>query len=270
MKFYQNNNVFKPSSASNWKKSFGGLVFIATALIIASCGGGGGGGAGAGAAAPHVNGGAVSTLAGTGVAGSADGAGNVATFNSPSGVATDSAGNVYVADMDNHKIRKITPAGAVSTLAGTGVGGSADGAGNAATFNFPSSVATDSAGNVYVVDLGNNRIRKITPAGVVSALAGTGVFGFADGAGNVATFNVPTGLATDSAGNVYVADKGNELIRKITPAGLVSTLAGTGAIGFAEGAGNVATFSTPVGVATDSAGNVYVADFNNHTIREIQ
>src|SRR5205807_6164625 len=126
------------------------------------------------------------------------------------GVATDSAGNVYVADSGNNTIRKITPGGVVTTLAGTpGVTGSTDGTGAAASFNFPSDVATDGAGNVYVADYNNNTIRKITPAGAVSTLAGAGLFGSADGTGAAASFNFPSGVATDSAGNIYVADAGN-------------------------------------------------------------
>ncbi len=215
--------------------------------------------------------GVVTTLAGTpGIYGSADGSGPAASFYYPTGVATDSAGNVYVADYNI--IRKITPAGVVSTLAGTpGVGGSSDGIGAAASFNYPSGIAADSLGNVYVADSNNDTIRKITPAGVVSTLAGTpGVTGSTDGTAAAASFYFPTGVATDSAGNVYVADSDNDTIRKITPAGRVSTLAGTPAIyGSADGTGAAASFTGPDGVATDIAGNVYVADFDNNTIRKI-
>ncbi len=217
--------------------------------------------------------GVVSTFAGTaGVSGSADGTGAVAGFNSPFGVATDSAGNVYVADTVNSTIRKITPAGVVSTLAGTaGLSGSTDGTGAAASFSFPQGVATDNAGNVYVADAFNSTIRKITPPGVVTTLAGmAGVFGSADGTGAAARFNSPTGVATDSAGNVYVADNVNSTIRKITPAAVVTTLAGkAGVFGSPDGTGAVASFNFPRGVATDSAGNVYVADTANSTIRKI-
>src|SRR5260221_591101 len=147
--------------------------------------------------------------------------------------------------------------------------GSADGTGAAASFNFPSSVATDSASNVYVAD-GNHSIRKVTPAGVVSTLAGTsGVSGSTDAAGAAASFNSPAGVATDSTGNVYVADSGNSTIRKITPAGVVSTLAGSAALfGSADGTGAAASFNFPFGIAADSAGNVYVADLDNSTIRK--
>jgi len=217
--------------------------------------------------------GVVSTVAGTtGGAGSADGTGVLARFNHPAGVATDSADNVYIADTTNNTIRKITPAGVVTTLAGSpGASGSTDGTGAAAHFKFPQGVATDSAGNVYVANAGNSTIRKITPAGVVSTLAGTAdSVGSADGTGAAARFNHPTGVATDSADNVYVTDTKNNTIRKITPAGVVSTLAGTaGGAGSADGTGAAASFNGPFGVATDNADNVYVADASNSTIRKI-
>ena len=153
----------------------------------------------------------MSTLAGlAGSSGSADGTGSAARFYYPSGVAVDSAGNVYVADSSNYTIRKITPSGVVSTLAGlAGSYSSADGTGSAARFRHPQSVAVDGAGNVYVADTDNNTIRKITPAGVVSTLAGlAGSFGSADGTGSGARFYDPSSVAVDSAGNVYVADSG--------------------------------------------------------------
>src|SRR5439155_1385320 len=203
--------------------------------------------------------GVVTTLAGTaGTPGSTDATGTAARFRFPRDVATDGTGNVYVAELSNNTVRKITPAAVVTTLAGTaGSVGSADGTGAAASFNFPSGVATDSAGNVYVADTSNNTIRKITPAGVVTTLAGTaGTTGSTDATGAAASFNFPQGVATDSAGNVYVADTLNNTIRKITPAGVVSTLAGTAGTGSADGTGAAASFNSPVGVATDNAGNV--------------
>ena len=217
--------------------------------------------------------GAVTTLAGTaGVFGSTDATGAAASFRGPFGVATDSAGNVYVADFGNHTIRKITPTGAVTTLAGTaGATGSTDATGAAARFNGPASVATDGSGNVYVAEFSNRTVRKITPAGVVTTLAGTaGLTGSTDATGAAARFNFPQGVATDSAGNVYVADSGNSTLRKITSAGLVTTLAGTaGVLGSTDAAGAAASFRGPTGVATDSAGNVYVADSSNNTLRKI-
>ncbi len=204
--------------------------------------------------------GVVTTLAGITTNGFADGTGTAAQFNYPNGVATDAAGNVYVADTNNNRIRKITPVGVVSTLAGSGVAGFKDGTGTAALFNFPNGVATDTAGNIYVADSGNSRIRKITPAGVVTTLAGNGTS---------TQFNYPKGVTTDAAGNVYVGDSGNNKIRKITPIGVVSTLAGDGNFGTADGTGTVSQFAYPRGVATDAAGNVYVADYGNNKIRKI-
>jgi hypothetical protein len=199
--------------------------------------------------------------------GSADGTGSAARFGNPAAVATDSSENVYVADYYDHTIRKITPAGAVTTLAGlAGSSGSADGTGSAARFNHPWGVATDSGGNVYVADSYNHTIRKITPAGAVTTLAGlAGSSGSADGTGSAARFNDPLGVATDSSGNVYIADYLNETIRKITPVGAVTTLAGpAGSSGSAaDGTGSAVHFSRPIGVAVNSSGNVYVAEEGN-------
>jgi len=192
-----------------------------------------------------------------------------ASFNLTTGIATDSTGNVYVANSHN-TILKITPAGIVMTLAATpDMRGHADGIGSAASFVYPIGIATDSAANVYVVDKISNTVRKITPAGVVTTLAGTaGITGHADGIGGNASFSGPVGVATDNAGNVYVADYGNDTIRKIAPNGAVTTLAGTaGTAGNADGIGANASFSTPYGMATDSAGNVLVLESDN--IREV-
>jgi sugar lactone lactonase YvrE len=213
------------------------------------------------------------TLAGTpSNAGSADGASSAAQFENPNGVAVDSEGNVYVADLGNNTIRKITPGGVVTTLAGTpGVSGSADGTGGAAQFAKPSGVAVDSLGNVYVADSFNNTIRKISSGGAVTTLAGTpGIVGSADGSGGAAQFNRPGGVAVDGTGNVYVADSLNRTIRKITSNGVVTTLAGTpGILGALDGPGSIARFANPTGVAVDGEGNVYVADNYNFTIRKI-
>jgi len=206
-----------------------------------------------------------------------DGTDSGVLFSEPMGIATDSAGNVYVADYDNDAIRKVTPDGLVSTLAGRPLanpeGGSADGTGSAAEFNGPSDVAVDTAGNVYVADSQNSTIRKITPAGVVTTLAGTatlGMGGSSDGIGSAAQFNSPYGVAVDGAGNVYVADTNNYIIRMVTPGGVVSTIAGLARQnGSADGAGSVARFASPYGIALDGAGNLYVTDSFNYTVRKI-
>jgi sugar lactone lactonase YvrE len=198
--------------------------------------------------------------------GYAEGNGAEAKFNRPFKAAVDNAGNVYVADTNNHRIRKITPKGMVTTFAGS-TQGYTDGTATVAKFNDPVGVAVDGAGNIYVADNSNERIRKITPEGVVTTLAGS-TRGYADGIGVAAKFFWPNGLAVDSAGNVYVADAGNHRIRKITPEGVVTTLAGS-TQGYADGTGVAAKFNGPQSVAVDSAGNVYVADTDNHRIRKI-
>ena len=217
--------------------------------------------------------GVVTTLAGSaGLTGSADGTGSAARFNRPEGVAVDLSGNVYVADSLNSTVRKITPAGVVTTLAGSaGLTGSADGTGSTARFIYPQGAAVDSSGNVYTADADNCTIRKITSVGVVTTLAGSpGVIGSTDGIGSAAHFSFPYGVAVDSTANVYVADSGNNTIRRITSAGVVITLAGSpGANGSADGTGNAARFHNPSGVAVDSSGNIYVADTDNCTIRKI-
>lgn len=211
------------------------------------------------------------TLAGLGP-GSSDGSNSVALFNSPSGVTVDGAGNVYVADTGNQTLRKILPAGRVTTVAGlAGSPGSADGTGGGAQFNHPQKAAADSAGNLYVVDTYNQILRKITPAGVVTTLAGgVGVTGTNDGPGTEARFNNPRGVAVDGTGDVYVADTSNHTIRKITPGGVVTTLAGTPSVlGTNNGTGTAAEFYYPYGLAVSTNGTVYVADCYNHVIRKI-
>ena len=212
------------------------------------------------------------TLAGVAYHGSADGTGSAARFNFPCGVAVDGAGNIYVADYYNSTIRKVTPSGVVTTLAGMpGNTGSADGTGSNARFSSPYSVAVDGAGNLYVADTGNSTIRKVTPLGVVTTLAGlAGNTGSGDGAGNNARFNHPSGVTVDSAGNIYVADRLNQTIRKVTSGGVVTTLAGlAGSYSSVDGTGSAARFWAPSGVAVDNAGNVYVADGGNSEIRKV-
>jgi sugar lactone lactonase YvrE len=212
--------------------------------------------------------GEVTTLAGSGKEGHADGRGSAASFSRPSGVAVDSSGNVYVADSMNELIRKITPAGEVTTLAGSGKDGRADGRGRAASFYYPQEIAVDSDGNLYVADTGNSLIRKITSAGVVTTLAGRGYRGTADGQGSAASFYDPQAVAVDPSGNVYVADADN-LIRRVSPDGVVTTIAGSGVKGHADGTATAASFSRPTGIAVDASGILYVADTDSNTIRKI-
>ncbi|MCI0540546.1 MAG: hypothetical protein L0Z50_35550 [Verrucomicrobiales bacterium] len=221
---------------------------------------------------------AVTTLAGSpnplGNGGSADGTGSAAGFSFPRGLAVDNAGNLYVADANNNTIRRVTPAGSVTTRAGSaGQIGSTDGVAAAARFNSPFGVAVDSATNIYVADTLNHTIRKVTPARVVTTIAGqAGSPGSADGIGNGARFDFPSSIAVDSGGNVYVADTYNNTIRKLTLVGtnwVVTTLGGMpGFYGTADGSGSTARFGNPNGVAVDSAGNIYVADFYFNTIRK--
>ena len=212
----------------------------------------------------------VTTLAGSGSSGSANGQGTSATFDDLYGIALDSSGNLYVADALNKLIRKITPSGLVSTFAGSGYSNSLDGQGVNADFSYPRGIASDGSGNFYIGDYNNNKIRKITSSGLVSTFAGSGSAGIYNDQGTSASFKLPHGVAVDFMnGNIYVADKGNHAIRKITSSGVVTTLAGSGSSGFANGQGVGATFAQPQGVAVDGYGNVYVADSDNNRIRKI-
>ncbi len=220
----------------------------------------------------------VSTIAGTGTAGKDDGPGNLATFCYPWGVAIDQWGNVYVTECEGNRVRRLQFKGGdpriasnwqVSLVAGdnsatAGASGDTNGTGSSARFNHPHGITVDRAGNLYVADNDNDRIRKIVNAlaydGVtVSTLAGS-TSGYADGIGTSAKFHGPCGISVDTAGYLYVADRGNDRIRRVSPSGVVTTIAGTGTMGCTDGPGNVATFTSPTAIAVDAAGNLYVSD----------
>ena len=200
-----------------------------------------------------------------------DGNGAVARFGEVVGIVRDASGNFLVADASCNKIRKVTPAGVVTTFAGSGSVGAANGTGVAASFNQPQGIAIDGQGNLFVADANNHLIRKITPAGVVTTLAGVGTAGFVNGPAATAKFFRPTGVAVDTQGNIFVADSLNHSIRKITSSGTVSTYAGGASTGFCfDGpALSGAMFHTPYGIAIDSGGNLFVADYGCGKVRKI-
>jgi gliding motility-associated-like protein len=222
-----------------------------------------------GGAVPATVYGQVSTFAGSGVAGSADGTGTTATLRAPTRTVIDPSGNVYVADRDNNLIRVISPNGVVTTFAGNGASGFTNGIGTIASFHQPNGVAIDDLGNIYVADATNNAIRKITPGRIVTTLAGNGTQGATNGTSTAATFYYPYGLTVDVAGNIYVGDTNNNLIRKIDAAGTVTTFAGNGVGALVNGTGTAASFYHPGAIAFDVAGNIYVADGQNYVIRKI-
>ncbi|MEX1115072.1 MAG: hypothetical protein WEB53_07470 [Akkermansiaceae bacterium] len=210
----------------------------------------------------------------SGKPGSSDGAGNDAQFKDPTGVTFDRYGNAYVADASNHVIRKITPSGVVVTMAGkAGVSGKTDGTRENARFYNPSDIAVDDNGNLFVTDRTNNLIRKITPDGVVSTHSGDPIngSGSTDGPVSTARFSLPSGIDIDAAGNLYIADSSNGIIRKITADGMVSTIAGT-ANTYArllDGTGPAAIFWSPSDLVVAPDGTLYVADTGNRAIRKI-
>lgn len=235
--------------------------------------------------------------------------GTASSLNSPSGITRDPGGNLIVCDRDNHRIVKITPAGVTSVLAGSGIAGFTNGTGTGAQFNQPYSIVADASGNFYVSDRMNNAIRKITPAGVVSTLAGNGTGASVDGTGSAASFAEPLGITLTSSGNLYVADYATQSIRKVTMAGVVTTpvtgymvfgmasdasnviyftnyfqnrvykftegsntpvlVAGDTSPGNTDGTGAAARFATPAGIVADGSGNLYVTETGNHLIRKI-
>lgn len=195
-----------------------------------------------------------------------------ARFHDPRGMAVDAHGNVFVADYVNSVVRRLTPQGEVGIVAGqVEQRDAADGPALQARFYSPECVAVGPDGVLYVSDSGSETVRRIGRDGTVSTLAGAiGVEGYADGPGTSARFNHPVGLGVDRQGNVFVADAYNSTVRRIAPGGEVTTLAGTaGATGWRDGVGARARFNTPVGLALDATGNVYVSEYFNHTIRRI-
>ncbi|UOE48244.1 gliding motility-associated C-terminal domain-containing protein [Mucilaginibacter sp. SMC90] len=214
-----------------------------------------------GGAVPATIYGQVSTIAGFGTLG---------YFYTVTGVTVDASGNIFIADWADNRIYKLTPGGDLSTFVGHSESGWDDGPGTIATVSEPDALFSDAAGNIYCSDQASHLIRKITPEGYVTTIAGTPHSpGFANGTGSAAKFDSPRGLAMDNTGNIYVADQGNNLIRKITPAGEVSTYAGSGAMGADNGPAGSASFNTPTGVAFDAAGNLYVSDVGNNAVRKI-
>jgi hypothetical protein len=254
------------------------VAVTSSETIKAIAAGGGYGNSSVGSAAYVINNvlGVISTYAGNGTQGYGGdgGAATSSELSDPPGVAVDSNGNVYIADSVNNRIRKVTPAGIISTIAGNGSAGySGDGgAATSAELNAPFGVAVDTSGNIYIVDRENSRIRKVTPAGVISTVAGNGTYGYSGdgGAATAAELANPTGVAADSGGNVYIADAANSRIRKVTPAGVITTVAGNGTPGY-NGDGGAATSAEvyPAGVAVDSGGNLYIADYGNQRIRKV-
>src|SRR6266513_1724432 len=218
----------------------------------------------------------INTAAGGGAGDGGDA--TIANLNSPASVAVDSSGNLYIADLGNERIRKIAAAtGIITTVAGNGVlGFTGDGgAATKASLNSPASVAQDASGNLYIAEYANHRIRKVTSAtGIITTVAGNGSASFAGdgGAATSASLNSPNGVALDAGGNLYIADLGNERIRKVAAAtGIITTVAGNGVVGFAGdgGAETKASSNSPASVAQDASGNLYIAEYANHRIRKV-
>lgn len=215
--------------------------------------------------------GVVTTYAGNGVIGGGDANGTSATFNGPIAIQADVNGNLFVADYYGQRIRKIDASRNVTTIAGNGATGFSDGVGTAITLNGPYGVTVDAQGNVYVADRENARIRKIDAVtGASSTFAGSGATGFSDGTGTSAQFYRPAGLCVDPFGNIYIAERWNHAIRKVSSTRVVTTLAGNGSQNFANGTGTSALFNYPAGIALDASGILYVGDDGNQRVRKLQ
>lgn len=213
--------------------------------------------------------GEVSTFVGTGVAGYNDGNPAVAQFNRPQGIAIDKQGIVYVADTDNHSIRKITANGQVTTVAGNGKSGFTNGRLNQSQLNFPTGLLFSPQGDLFIADTFNHSIRKLSSSGELTTIAGNGREGFQDGPQSAAEFRQPRSLALGAKGSLYIADTQNHRIRELTAQGNVITLAGNGKAEFADGNAAVASFHAPMGLVMGADGNLYVADSKNQRIRKI-
>ena len=223
----------------------------------------------------------ITTIAGNGSPGSSGDGGpaTAAELQQPTGVAVDTAGNIYVADLPNYRVRKISPSGIISVFAGTGYGFSGDdGQATDAELGNPAGVALDRAGNVYIADRDNSRIRKVNTAGIISTFAGDGTFGFGGDGGQAtdAQLNLPWNVATDNSGNVYIVDQLNQRIRKVSPDGIITTIAGSGSYGGGSGGfggdGGPATsalLNYPYAVVVDPTGNIFIGDENNHRVRKV-
>jgi len=220
----------------------------------------------------------ITTIAGNGVRGYEGDAGPAvaAELSSPAGVAIDAAGNLYIGDRSNSCVRKVSPSGIITTFAGTGVGGYSGDGGPAtmAQLSFPMGVALDREGNVYVAEMLNDCVRKINTSGIISTYAGKGMPGGYTGDGGPATaakLSLPVAVALDSAGNLYIADGGNAVIRKVNTAGIISTFAGNGTAYFGEDSipATVSSLDDPNGVAVDNLGNVYISDNNSNRVRKV-
>jgi serine/threonine protein kinase, bacterial len=211
----------------------------------------------------------VSTFAGNGTNGNDPQTGGLALLYFPGNTVSDAQGNLYIADGGNSKIRKVTPAGAMTTFAGSNTPGNADGTGTAATFSNPLLLALDAQGNLFVGDVAGLRIRKITPGGVVTTIAGNGTAGVVDGMGTASQVDIMGGIAVDPAGNVYFTQQNYHGVRKISTTGMVSSFVGGPTPGFAEGTGAAARFNEAYSLVCDAAGYLYVSDNKNARIRRV-